>query len=122
MSDPHNHTETDIIAVEEEIGDDDNQPGISQPVTQAEVEDILNSPGMTIEERQERLEELARQVGTRDVIDQGGEFDPLQQQISEALNMLAQGGHTYGTLEAAGLDPEARSDARSPDDLPDDDN
>ena len=43
----------------------------------------------------------------------------LIEQINEALGLLADGGHTYGTPESVGLDPEYRSDARAPDDTDD---
>ncbi|UIJ72914.1 hypothetical protein [Aurantimonas sp. HBX-1] len=116
MSNTGNDDIDPILAADIEVGGDADQPGISQPVTQAEIDDILNSPDMLVEEKQARLEELARQVGYRETIDQGDEFDPLGLQISEALNLLAQGGHNYSTVEETGFDPEGRSDARSPDD------
>lgn len=117
MSNPGNGGNDPIIAADSDVGGDADQPGISQPITQAEIEDILNSPDMLIEEKQARLEELSQRVGYRETIDQGGDFDPLGQQISEALNMLAEGGHTYSAVEETGFDPEGRSDARSPDDV-----
>lgn len=117
MSDTGSNGRDRIIAADMDIGGDADQPGISQPITQAEIEDILNSPDMLVEEKQARLEALSRRVGYRDNIDQGEEFDPLGQQISEALNLLADGGHTYSTFGETGLDPEGRSDAQSPDDV-----
>lgn len=116
MSNTGNDDIDPIIAADTEVGGDADQPGISQPVTQAEIDDILNSPDMLVEEKQARLEEIAQQVGYRETIDQGDEFHPLGLQISEALNLLAQGGHNYSTVEETGFDPEGRSDARSPDD------
>ena len=116
MSNTGNDDIDPILAADIEVGGDADQPGISQPVTQAEIDDILNSPDMLVEEKQARLEELARQVGYRETIDQGDEFAPLGLQISEALNLLAQGGHNYSTVEETGFDPEGRSDSRSPDD------
>ena len=97
--------------------DDADQPGIAQPISQDEVEDVLNDSQMPIEERVESLEAMARRLGTRDNLDRGDEFEPLREQINEALNLLATGGHTYGTLEGAGIDPDDRSDAQSPDDI-----
>ena len=94
MSDTGSNGSNRISAADIEVGGDDDQPGISQPITQAEIEDILNSPDMLVEEKQARLHELSRRVGYRDDINQGEAFDPLGQQISEALNLLADGGHT----------------------------
>ncbi|MEX6506266.1 hypothetical protein [Jiella sp. M17.18] len=118
MSNTHDRSEGDVLPLDIAVGDDADQPGISQPVTQAEIDDILNDPDMLIEERQARLQELADRVGMRENIDRGDEFDPLMMQISEALNMVAAGGHTYGTLTGAGLDRDARSDARAADEQP----
>ncbi|KQT82471.1 hypothetical protein [Aurantimonas sp. Leaf443] len=86
-----------------------------RPISQAEVDDILNDPSLTVEERQAALQELADQVGLRDMADDG-DFNPLELQLNEALNMLAAGGHVYGTAEGLGFDRSARSDVRPPDD------
>lgn len=105
-----------ILPVDAAVGDDGDAPGLSQPITQAEIDDVLNDTTMPIEERQARLEAYAAALGEREQIDRGGEFDPLRNQIAEALTLLAEGGHAYGTPEATGLDPQSRSDALSPDD------
>lgn len=100
-----------------EVGEDDDRPGIAQPITQDEIDDILNNPAMTIEEKQARLAALAGQIDTRSEIDRGSEFEPLEMQIRDAITMLADGGHTYGEPESVGMDPDSRSDARAPDDF-----
>lgn len=105
-----------ILPVDTAVGDDGDTPGLSQPITQAEIDDLVNDTTMPLEERQERLQAYAAALDEREQIDRGGEFDPLSTQIAEALAMLGQGGHTYGTPEAVGLDPSTRSDAMSPDD------
>ncbi|MFD2236326.1 hypothetical protein [Aureimonas populi] len=104
-----------IVPVDAAVGEDGDSPGIAQPITQAEIDDLVNDAGMPIEERRERLEAIAAALGARDSIDRGGEFGPMQSQIAEALSLLAEGGHAYGTASSTGLDAEARSDARSPD-------
>lgn len=116
MSDATGRDQAEILAVDQGVGDDDDMGGLAQPVTQAEVEDALNSPQIPIEERVARLQEMARRLGYRQNVDRAGEFDPLIAQINEGLNMLAEGGHAYGTLESSGLETDARSDARAPDD------
>lgn len=104
-----------VVPVDSAVGEDGDAPGISQPVTQAEIDDLIGDTTMPIEERRARLEDYAARIGARGEIDRGGEFGPLQTQIAEALSLLAEGGHAYGTPEATGLDPETRSDARAPD-------
>ncbi|WP_244493664.1 hypothetical protein [Aureimonas sp. AU4] len=116
MIDPALHDRA-VLATDSEVGDDDDPPGIAQPVTQAEIDDILNDPAMTIEEKQATLQRYADQIGARDDIDRGGDFHPLEMQIAEAIAMLAEGGHAYGDAESVGMDPESRSDARSPDEI-----
>ncbi len=100
-----------------EVGADDDRPGISQPVTQDDIDDILNNPAMTLEEKQAHLAALAGEIDTRSDIDRGSEFEPLEMQIRDAIAMLADGGHAYGEPESVGMDPESRSDARAPDDF-----
>ncbi|MBB4002465.1 hypothetical protein [Aurantimonas endophytica] len=90
---------------------DADMSGVSQPVTEAEIEDIINSPDMLIEEKQARLEELSRRVGYREPVDEGEDFNPLGLQISEALNLLADGGHTYSAVDETDLDPEGPTGA-----------
>ena len=116
MSDTGRFGDAGLLAGDTPVGDDGDAPGIAQPVSQAEIDDLLNDATMPIEERRARLEAIAAQLGERGAIDRGGDFEPMQGQLDEALSMLAEGGHTYGVPEAVGLDPESRSDARSPDD------
>lgn len=106
-----------ILADDSSVGDDGDPPGIAQPITQAEIDDVLNDPAMTIEEKQAMLQRYADRLGARDDIDRGGDFHPLEAQVSEALAMLAEGGHAYGDAESVGMDPDSRSDARSPDEI-----
>lgn len=106
-----------LTGLNTEVGADDDRPGIAQPVTQDEIDDILNNPAMTLEEKQHRLAALAGQMDDRADIDRGSEFEPIAMQIRDAMDMLADGGHAYGTAESIGMDHESRSDARAPDDF-----
>ncbi|MER0237904.1 hypothetical protein [Fulvimarina sp. MAC8] len=116
MSDQPTRTEADIVPVDQAVGGDADNPGITQPVTQDEIDDILNNQTMPIEERQMRLEELRSRIGTRENADRGDDMSAIEMQLSEALGLLADGGHTYSTAEGVGMDPAGRADARSPDD------
>ncbi len=116
MSDTQRFDRT-LTGLNTEVGEDDDRPGISQPVTQDEIDDILSNTAMTIEEKQARLSALAGQMDIRETTDRGSEFEPLDMRIQDALSMLADGGHAYGTAESVGMDPESRSDARAPDDF-----
>ena len=120
MSDPKDHRPAEVMASATSVGGDLDRQGMTQPVTQAEIDDIVNDVHMPIEERVERLKDLTGRLEERGNIDDGVEFDPLSGQLSEALNMLAEGGHVYGTVEAGEHAPPSRSDARAPDDFRDD--
>ncbi|RFC66280.1 hypothetical protein DYI37_02180 [Fulvimarina endophytica] len=116
MSDHPTRTEANILPVDQAIGGDADSPGIAQPVTQAEIDDLLNNSTLPIEERIRRLEEIRARIGARETIDRGDDTSMVESQINEALGLLADGGHTYATAEAVGQDPASRADARSPDD------
>lgn len=120
MSDPQNHRSDAVNASDTNMTSDADQTGIGRPVTQADIDDIVNDVHMPIEERMERLQALTAQLGARDEIDSGAEFDPLSAQLSEALNMLAQGGHEYGTVEALEVDPDSGADSSMSDSYGDD--
>ena len=97
MPDPNEHPQSEVIAVDQEPGGDADQPGIAQPISQDEISDLLNNTQMPIEEREARLHAIAQRLGTRENIDLADEFDPMREQVNEALNMLASGGHSYGS-------------------------
>ena len=117
MSDTNLTHDRTVLALDADIGGDGDNPGISQTLTLAEIDDVLSNTAMTIEEKRARLEQFAGQMGDREAIDRGSEFEPLELQIRDALSMLADGGHAYGSAESVGMDPDYRSDARAPDDL-----
>ena len=115
MSDQHDARPAELIASASEDSGDAGQPEIGKPISQAEIDDLVNDTQMPIEERTERLQSLARQLGVPETVDSGGEFDPLSAQVSEALSFLAQGGHVYGKTDATGPDFESERRCRSPD-------
>ena len=81
-----------------------DRTGDDRPVTQAEIDDIVNDIHMPIEERVVRLKALTDRLGTPPDSGQDAESDPLLAQLSEAMNMLAEGGHVFGTGEASIVD------------------
>jgi len=76
-----------------------------QPLTQADLDDVLSNPGMTIDEKRAWLAAYAGQAAEGCEADRGGEFEPLEMQIRDALSMLADGGHLYGAVEPEGSEP-----------------
>jgi hypothetical protein len=87
-----------------------------QPLTQADLDDVLSNPGMTIDEKRAWLAAYAGQAAEGREADRGGEFEPLDMQIRDALSILADGGHLYGAAEPEGSEPAVESSTSSLDD------
>lgn len=89
-------------------------PGTMLPTMPAGIDRITNRPGMPVEDRQTGFPELADQVAPEERTVGVDEFAPLDVQIGEALAMLAQGGHLYGS-PGAELEDEVGPDGWSAD-------
>jgi len=97
------------------VGDDSDLPGRDQPITQDEIDEILNSPDTTVEERRAMLLQLLDDVETRRSMDTAGQFDSLASEIQAALAALDTPGDGIGTPGAFGFDPGDR--AASPEEI-----
>jgi hypothetical protein len=106
MSDSRLFQDRTIRTTSAETGRDDGSRSIPQPLTQADIDDVLSNPGMTIEEKRAWLTAYAGQAVERGETDRNGEFEPLEMQIRDALSMLADGGHAYGAADSVDVDPE----------------
>ena len=103
------------LAEDYEVGDDSDLPGDDQPITQDDIDEILNSPNATVEERRAMLLELLNDIGARRGMDAVNEYDSLAGEIDAALATLDTTGDGIGTPGAYGFDPEDR--AQSPDEI-----
>src|SRR5688572_17240246 len=103
------------LAEDFDVGDDSDMPGDDQPITQDDIDEILNSPNATVEERRAMLLELLNDIGARRGMDADNEYDSLAGEIGAALATLDAAGDGIGTPGAYGFDPEDR--AQSPDDI-----
>ena len=56
------------------------------------IDDIVTDTSLPVAEKQARLQSLAAEWGLRQDFE-GGDIDPLEAQVFEALSMLAEGGH-----------------------------
>ncbi|MBB3996189.1 hypothetical protein [Aureimonas pseudogalii] len=110
MSDPRSFRDRKPAATAPDAGGDGGIRGIPQPLTQGDIDDVLSNLGMTIDEKREWLAAYAGQMADRDQTDRGGEFEPLEMRIRDALSMLAEGGHTYASADAADVDPDDQAD------------
>ena len=120
MSESHNHG---IIMPQETNFDNADQPGISQPYSQAEIEDLLFSDDRPVEERLERLREIRSELAGRESADWGDE-DPaaLLGEVDRAIDTLttdeanADDTDDYANLAPA-LEQEVDLESLSPDDV-----
>ena len=99
--------ELGIVPVDQMVGGDGDTPGLSQPVTSDEIQDILVSEH-PIEERRMRLMELRNDLIARDSGDLGNEFEALIAEIDGAIATLDGPGDIVGTRDALGLDADER--------------
>ncbi|RYG28495.1 hypothetical protein EON81_28425 [bacterium] len=106
MSDSRLFQDRTIRTTSAETGRDDGSRSILQPLTQADIDDVLSNPGMTIDEKHAWLTAYAGQAAEQSDADRGGEFEPLEMQIRDAFSMLADGGHAYGAADSVDVDPE----------------
>lgn len=118
---PLNHRGT---VLPQNTGRDDDaafQPGIAQPVSQAEIEDLLYADDRPVAERVERLREIRDELAMRESADLvGTDSDRVLGEIEEAIARLegadpdAEGA--YAELEGATMiDPNDHSETMSPD-------
>lgn len=66
----------DLVGQDMPVGNDGDTPGMAQPVSQAEIEELLYSDDWPIEERLARLHEMRQTIADFEAPDYGDE-DPL---------------------------------------------
>ena len=122
MAQHHDHHGT--MVPQDTNFDNADQPGIAQPYSQSEIEDLLYGDDRSAEERLARLRELRDESAVRESGDWGDQ-DPkamlaeLDRAIDELSATIANGddGETYAGLATNfDNDPADRLDALSPDD------
>lgn len=109
------HFQTTPLAEEFEVGDDSDLPGFDQPFTQDDIDAILNSPGGTLEERQETLRRMLDDLRARSSMDEADEYGSIIDQVRGALATLAEPADGVGTPGAFAFDPDDR--ALAPDEI-----
>ena len=121
MAQHHDHHDT--MVPQDTNFDNADQPGIAQPYTQAEVEDLLYGNDRPASERLARLRELRDESAIRESGDWGDQdpaamLDELDRAIDELSGTIANAddGEAYAGL-AAPMDSTERLDTLSPDDV-----
>lgn len=122
MAQHHDHHGT--MVPQDTNFDNADQPGIAQPYTQSEIEELLYGDDRSASERLARLQELREESAIRESGDWGDQdpaamLDELDRAIDELSAMMANGedNETYAGLATNfDNDPANRLDALSPDD------
>ena len=122
MAQHHDHHGT--MVPQDTNFDNADQPGIAQPYTQSEVEELLYGDDRPANERLARLRELRDESAIRESGDWGGQdpaamLDEIDRAIDELSATIANGDddETYAGLATNfDNDPADRLDALSPDD------
>lgn len=122
MAQHHDHHGT--MVPQDTNFDNADQPGIAQPYTQTEVEELLYGEDRPASERLARLRELRNESAIRESGDWGGQdpasmLDELDRAIDELSAVIANGDDNNdfaGLATTFDNDPNDRLDALSPDD------
>ncbi|MDP1732360.1 MAG: hypothetical protein Q8L54_14540 [Devosia sp.] len=106
----------DIVGQDTEVGDDGDSPGIAQPVSQAEIEELLYGDEWPAGERLARLRDFRDDLQSREAADLGTD-DPksLLREIDDAIARLER---SHGeSMDPCSVDhnPEDHRETLSPD-------
>ncbi|HVY88557.1 MAG TPA: hypothetical protein VG942_06790 [Hyphomonadaceae bacterium] len=114
------HRNEEVRAVDADLGDDGDMPGIAQELTTDDIDDIALDPNLTVGERRERLTELRDELYARRAGDFMGDMEQIMEHLSGRLAALDNPLESDSELAAAGMDADDRSDDDDPADHVDD--
>ena len=103
------------LAEEYDVGDDSDLPGYDQPITQDDVDAVVNSARGTVDERRELLRRMLDDLQARQGMDESAEFGDLIGEIERALATLDMPSDGIGTPGAYAHDSADR--ALQPDEI-----
>lgn len=106
------------LAADFQVGGDADRSGISQPITQDDIDAIAMS-SMPIAERRAELMALRQRIISREAGDFGEDMDELLSSVQRAISGLDRPIDTETSRSSLGADPDERIDALSPDELSD---
>lgn len=119
---PQHRDNSDALIPLDAQFDANEQPGLSIPYSQDEIEDLLYGSDRPVEERVERLKEMRAEMVTRESGDFGDQ-DPKDMiaEIDRAIDELqadsASADENFELDAAVAIDPEDHLDALAPDDV-----
>jgi hypothetical protein len=97
------------LAEEYDVGDDSDLPGYDQPITQDDIDAVVNSARGTVEERRKLLRSMLDDLQARQGMDESAEFGDLVGEIERALATLDMPSDGIGTPGAYAHDPADRA-------------
>lgn len=103
------------LAEEFDVGDDSDMPGFDQPYTRDDVDAVLNTASMSVEERRDLLSRMADDLEARRGMDEGDEYSGLIDEIRGAMASLDEPGDGIGTPGSFAFDSADR--ALAPDEV-----
>ncbi|MCP8885235.1 hypothetical protein NIM87_17130 [Devosia sp. XJ19-1] len=117
-----NHHHPGSLVPQETNFDNADTPGISQPFSQAEIEDLLYGEDRPVRERLERLREIRAEASARESGDFGDEdpasmIEALDRAIEELQGDSDNAAETGDASADMSNDPADHLDALSPDDI-----
>jgi hypothetical protein len=118
-----NHSHPGSLVPQETNFENADTPGISQPYSQSEVEDLLYGNDRSVQDRLERLREMRAEASERESGDFGGGRDPsfLIDELDRAIDALQRdldNTEETGNVDAAMASDHAdHLDALAPDDV-----
>ena len=107
----NDENEIGVVPVDQMVGGDGDTPGLSQPITVDEIQDVIMSDA-PVADRIARLQGMRRDLEQRAAGDMGGEFGELITEIDGALATLNGPADTYATRGSLGLDTQNRGDSQ----------
>ncbi len=85
-------SDLNILATDSAINADGHMPGLSNPTTSAEIQDIYLSSQFSVEQRIAQLQELRQEMVARDSVDVEDGLNDLILEIDRGLAKLNSGG------------------------------
>lgn len=77
-----------VLPVDSQIDSEGFQPGLGNPVTIDEVQDIYNDPSLSVQDRKDALNRLRQEMVGRDSADIEEGFDDVIKEIDRGLSLL----------------------------------
>lgn len=119
MTRTHPHGD-DVRAVDVEVGEDDDMPGIAQELTTDDIDDIAFDTERSVEDRRAELHSLLQDIRARRAGDYMGDMREIAEHLRDRIASLSNPQESQTTDESTGLYYDGRSDDDDPADHIDD--